>query len=250
MKKIITICCCVLILGACATKDYSPNDFKKYTAKQILAGGEETLAKGNYAGAVKYFEAIDALYPFDPEAKQGQLDVIYAYYKAEDYASALAAANRYIHLYPEGRNIDYIYYMKGIINFDKDNNVFRKLYPRKQEKLDTSNLREAFLSFSELIKKNPHSRYAKDAKMRMLYIRNTLAEHDLYIAKFYFERKAYVAAANRASYVVEHFEGVPQVKEALELMIKSYRALSLDKQANDALRVLKLNFPNAKGVKS
>lgn len=243
IQKKLSCCCAVLMLCACATKDYSPDTFKDYTAKQILQGGEQALVKRDYTEAVKYFEAIDALYPFDPEARQGQLKAIYAYYKAEDYASALAAASRYIHLYPEEEHTDYAYYMKGVINFDKNRSVLQKIYPRNPEKLDVSSLNEAFVDFSELLKKFPRSVYAKDAKKKMLYVRALLAEHDLYIAKFYFERKAYVAAANRASMIVKYFVGTVQVKEALKIMVKSYRALGLDKQANDALRILKLNFP-------
>jgi outer membrane protein assembly factor BamD len=243
IKKILCICFGALLISACAVKDYSPDSFKNYTAKQILKGGENAMAKRDFSEATRYFEAIDALYPFDPEAEKGQLDAIYAYYKAEDYASALAAASRYIHLYPEGEHTDYVYYMKGIVSFDKDRTFLQKLYPRKVESLDVSNLREAFFDFNELIKRFPHSVYAKDAEKRMLYIRNLLAERDFSIAKFYFDRKAYVAAANRASYVVQHFAGSYQVKDALRIMIKSYQALGLDKQADDAMRVFELNFP-------
>lgn len=246
MKKIIFILFCALIVNSCAVKDYSPKNFEKYTAKQILAGGKQALVKKDYSEAAKYFEAIDAIYPYSPEARQGQLDIIYAYYKAEDYASALAAASRYIHLYPEGSHTDYAYYMKGVVNFDKNRTVFQKLYPRKPENIDVSNLQAAFADFSELIKEFPRSRYANDAERRMVYIRNMLAEHELYIARFYFKRKAYMAAINRASNIVQHFERVPQTKDALKIMIKSYRALRLDKQANDTLRIFKINFPNDK----
>ena len=149
MKKILSICFGLLIISSCAVKEQGSSSFKNYTAKQILAGGEHALAKRNYSEAVKCFEAIDALYPFDLEAQQGQLEVIYAYYKAEDYASTLAAANRYIHLYPEGKHTDYAYYMKGMANFDKERTVLHKIYPRKPEKLDVANLHEAFLVFGD-----------------------------------------------------------------------------------------------------
>jgi outer membrane protein assembly factor BamD len=242
IKKSLLICFCVLGISACATKDYSPNSFKDYTAKQILQKGKNALIKKDYTEATKYFEAIDALYPFDPEAEQGQLSIIFAYYKAEDYASALAASNRYIHLYPEGEHADYAYYMKGLVNFDKDRPLLQRIYPRRLESLDVTNLHEAFLNFGELLKRFPKSIYAKDAEKRMFYVRNLLAEHELQIAKFYFDHKAYVAAANRASYIVKHFVGASQIRDALKIMIKSYRFLNLDKQANDAERVLKINF--------
>lgn len=243
IEKKLFICFCALMISACSTRDYGSSVFQNQTAKQILKGGEQAVAKGDYSGATKYFEAIDALYPFDPEAKQGQLDVIYAYYKAEDYASALAAADRYIHLYPEGEQTDYAYYMKGVINFDKDRTFLQRLYPRKPECLDVSNLREAFINFGALIKRFPKSKYVKDSEKRMLYVRNLLADHELYIARFYFKRKAYIASSNRASYIVKHFTGAPQVKDALKIMVKSYQALGIKKQADDARRILNLNFP-------
>ena len=243
MKKILLVSLCLLMVVACSHKDYGSSDFKSYTAAQILKGGERALAKGDFTAAVKYFEAIDALYPFDPEARQGQLNSIYAYYKAEDHASALAAANRYIHLYPEGKNSDYAYYMKGIVNFDKDRGFLSSLYPRKPGYLDISGLKEAFANFAMMLKRFPKSVYAKDAEKRMLYIRGLLAENELYIAEFYFKRKAYIAAANRAGYIVKHFKGAPQVKEALKIMIKSYSELGATKQANDAFRIFKLSFP-------
>jgi outer membrane protein assembly factor BamD len=246
MKKInktLILGICLLGITSCAVKEYSPNSFEGYTAKQILEKGEKALAKRDYSEAAKYFEAIDALYPFDPEAEKGQLDTIFAYYKAEDYASALSAANRYIHLYPVGKHTDYAYFMKGIINFDKDRPLLQRVFPNKAGNLDVTNLQEAFFNFSELLRRFPQSVYAKDAEARMHYVRDLLAGRELQIAQFYYERKAYIAAANRASSVVKHFEGAPQIKEALKIMIKSYRFLNLDKQANDALKILKLNYP-------
>lgn len=241
-KKILLICWCILSISACAVKDHSPDSFKNYTARQLLRMGEVAVTKKNYNEATKYFEAIDALYPFDQEAEQGKLSVIYAYYKAEDYASALAAANRYIRLYPEGKHTDYVYYMKGVVNFVKDQTLLHKIYPRTPENLDVTNLRDSFIIFSEMLNRFPKSVYARDAAKKMVYARDLLAEHELNIARYYFERKAYIAAANKASYVVKHFTGAPQVKSALEIMVKSYRALGLAKQESDALRVLQLNF--------
>jgi outer membrane protein assembly factor BamD len=242
--KLLTVFLCSLLLISCATKDLDGEFFKNYTAKQLLNFGETAIAKNNFKDSIKYFEAIDSLYPFDPEAQQGQLDVIYAYYKTEDYASANAAANRYINLHPVDQHADYAYYIKGVINFEKDRSLLQKVYTRKLAELDPTNLQEAFTNFEDLIKKFPKSIYAKNSAKHMLYIRNLLAEHELQIANFYFERKAYVAAVNRASYIVKHIGNAPQVPEALKLMIKSYRALGAANQANNALRILQLNFPN------
>ncbi|EKE01972.1 MAG: hypothetical protein ACD_21C00014G0013 [uncultured bacterium] len=243
ISKTLLICAGVLMLTACATKDYSAESLKHYTAKQLLTTGEQALAKHNYKDSIKYLEAIDALYPFDPEAKQSQIDVIYAYYKAEDYASALGAADRYIHLYPSGEHTDYAYYVKGLVNFEKDRTWLQRIHPTHAEELDLSTLQDSFVDFETLIKLFPKSVYAKDAEKRMLHIRDLLASRELQTAKFYFDRKAYIAAANRASYIIKHLEGAPQVLDALKIMFKSYRALGAEKQANDVLRILQMNFP-------
>jgi outer membrane assembly lipoprotein YfiO len=234
---------CLFLLTACATKDHSPDSFKQFTSKQILAQGEQALSKKNYDDAIKCFEAIDALYPFDQEVKQGQLDVIYAYYKAGNYPAALAAASRYIHLYPEDSSVDYAYYMKGRINFDRDQTLLQKTSWWKTEELDVSNLNSAYVDFSELLVKFPGSKYAKDARRRMIYICNIAAEHELRIAKFYLDRKAYVAAINRASNLVKHYGRALQVKEALQIMMVAYQALGLDEQAKETRLIFNENFP-------
>lgn len=242
IQKIISVIFLAILLSACANSITGPEIFKNYSAKQILAGGEKELAKGDYKDSIKYFEAIDALYPFSPEAKQGDLDVIYAYYKAEDYAMALAAADRYTHLYPMDKHTDYAYYIKGMVNFDKDRTWLQKIHTSHTAELDLVSPKEAFANFSVLIELFPNSQYAPDARKRMLYIRSLLAKHEIVIAKFYLARHAYIAAANRASDIVKNFKGAPQTKEALQIMVESYTALGLTKQANDAAKILKLNF--------
>jgi len=246
ITKILLLCILVLGLVACASKDLGAEAYKNFSAKQILAQGEKQLAKNNYTQSIKRFEAIDALYPFDPEAQQGEIEAIYAYYKADDYPSALAAADRYIHLYPQGPHTDYAYYMKGLINFERDRTWLQKVYPKNPEQLDLSNLTEAFIDFNDLIRLFPNSVYAKDAQLRMFYIRDLLAKRELTVAQFYFSHKAYVAAANRASNIVKHYEGSPEVKDALIIMVKSYQELGSQKKADDTLRVLKINYPQAR----
>ncbi|MCL5260434.1 MAG: outer membrane protein assembly factor BamD [Gammaproteobacteria bacterium] len=243
--KIIFTCFLLVIITGCATEK-GLDAYKHMSAAQILALGEQNISKGNYSDSVKNFEAMDALYPFEKEAEQAQLDVIYAYYKAGDPASALAAADRYIHMHPRDVHTDYAYFMKGIVNFDRNRSWLQKLYAKNADELDLSNLREAFIDFNDLIKLFPDSKYAYDARLRMIYIRHLLALRELTVAQFYYDRGAYVAAANRASYVVKHFQGATEVRDALVIMVKSYRAVGADKQANDALRVLNVSYPGTK----
>lgn len=246
LLKLIFICSVFLILAACSNnKDPGASAFQNYTAKQLLVEGEAQLAKNNFQDAIKRFEALDALYPFNEEAKQGEIDIIYAYYKADDYPSTIAAADRYIHLYPDGAHTDYAYYMKGIAHFESDRNWLQRLYSENPEQLDLTSLQQAFINFNDLIKLFPNSIYVKDAQARMYYIRNLMAERELQVAQFYFRHKAYVAAANRASEIVKHYEGTPQVPAALKIMVDSYQALGATKQANDALKVLQTNYPKS-----
>lgn len=248
LTRNILILTALLILCGCATT--APfAAYKNKTAEQIYTEGESALAKGKYETASKSFEALDALYPFGPYSEQAQLDIIYAYYKNDDSVGALAAADRYIRLYPRNPNVDYAYYMKGLINFGRDHSWTKHFFHTNPANRDLSYLSESFNDFGELIETFPQSQYAPDARQRMIYIRNVMAQHSINVAEFYFERKAYVAAANRASDVVENFQGTPQVKTALVMMVKAYRALGEMDMANNALHVLELNYPNAKEVR-
>jgi outer membrane protein assembly factor BamD len=245
--KIFLLGCLAVLLSACAsTKDEGAYAFRNMTAKQILTEGETSLDKNNYTDAIKRFEALDALYPFAPEAQQGELDAIYAYYQTDDHASALGAADRYIHLYPQGTHTDYAYYMKGLVNTERERTWLQKIYSKNPEQFDLSHMRQAFIDFNELIRQFPDSPYVKDAQLRMIYIRNMMSKREFSVAQFYYDHKAYVAAANRAGNVVNHYQGSNEVAPALKLMVLSYRALGEEKQANDALRVLTINFPQEK----
>jgi len=243
-QMLVLLCSGILVfLNGCATKETGPDAFKNMTAQQIFAEGEKKLSQHSYQDATKRFEAIDALYPFDPEAEQSQVDAIYAYYKSDEIEEAITAADRYIHLYPQGTHTDYVYYMRGIMNFDRSKHWFQKWHPVKSEQRDLTYMQQSFVDFNELLSNFPHSVYAKDASERMLSVRNYIAQHELNVANFYFDRKAYVAAANRADYVVKHFPGAPQTFDALNLMLKSYREVGAEEQANDTLRILQLNYP-------
>jgi len=243
----ITILILALVIAGCATETKGGIDaFKGQSAKQIYDGGMQALGKKNYDAAVKNFEALEALYPFGKYAEPGQLNLIYAYYKNGDYDAASAVAGRYIHLFPSSPNVPYAYYMRGMSNFDKNTSWLNKIYVKDPALRDLSAFEQAYADFNELVNHYPNSRYAQDARTRLVYIRNLIARHELFVAQFYYDHEAYIAAANRANYIVAHFEGAPEVIDALKLMIKAYNKLGDTKSANDASRVLKLNYPNVK----
>jgi outer membrane protein assembly factor BamD len=249
MKKIlISLALGLLLIGlaGCAKKDVDPYAiYRNKTSDELFNGGEKALAHKKYDIAVKQFEALDAIYPFGPHAQQGQLDIIYAYYMNDDEASSTVAADRYIRLYPRGRNVDYAYYMRGIVGFNQGLSWLQKMVGVDPAPRDISTIQQSFSSFDMVVTQFPDSYYAPDAMVRMTYIRNLLARREVMTAQFYFEHQAYVAAANRASYVVQHFEGSPQVVKALAVMVKSYRALRLTQMANNTYAILQASYPQS-----
>lgn len=246
-KKVILVIISLLtiLLAGCKPTTLEQR-FKGMTSQTIYAGGEKALAKHQYSEAVKYFEGLEAIYPFGPYAQRGQRDIIYAYYKNNDPVSALAAADRYIHLYPQSANVDYAYYMKGLVNYERGRSWIQNAFKVDPAENDLAYMQQSFVDFNELVGRFPDSKYTPDARKRMIYIRNVLAKSELEAAQFYLRQKAYVAAINRASYIVKHFQGAPEVKSALIIMVKANRALGLKGPADQALKVLQTNYPNAK----
>ncbi|MDF2178202.1 outer membrane protein assembly factor BamD [Aliiglaciecola sp. CAU 1673] len=235
-----------LVLGACSS---SPDDEDIALANQgpqmLYDKAKENLANGNFNGAAKTLSTLDSRYPFGPYSHQVQLDLIYAYYKTNDQDQALAAIDRFIRLNPNHSDVDYVYYMRGLVNMDAESNLFQDLMGIDRADRDPTKSREAFNDFRQLIEKFPDSKYAPDAQKRMVYIKNRLAKYELAIARYYMKRQAYVAAANRGKYVLENFQDTPHLQEALELMVECYEQLKLPELKEHTLRTLKLNFPNS-----
>lgn len=246
------IVCMVLttLLSGCASnKNISPAydpSLDKYDAQQLLAMGEKSIAKGNPKDAIKYLHSLDVKYPFSPYARQALLDTIYAEYIQDNYGTTILAADRYIRVYPRGPDADYAYYMKALMNMGKGRDpVYRKLGVDPALR-DLSHINQAFADFTTIVRFFPDSPYAADSKARLVYLRNLLARHELLIGEFYYSKRAYIGAANRAAQLVEHYQGTPQVEDALVLMVKSYRAIGEDALADNALRMLNLNYPGRK----
>ncbi len=250
MKKLLPIILAACVLVGCSKKDVDPfKDYRNKTSSALFNDGEKALAKHDYINAAKNLEALDAVYPFGPQARQAQLDIIYAYYKGDNDDAAITAAERYIRLYPRGKDVDYAYYMKGIIGFTQGLSWLQKLVGVDPASADITNLKEAFIAFATLVQTFPHSIYTPDALKRMAFIRNSIANRQVSIADFYFQRQAYVAAANRAVNVVLHFQGAPSVVPALAIMVKCYRKLHLDKMAESTYRLLKNSYPQSQELK-
>ena len=215
-----------------------------WSASQIYTAGKTALREGDYEQAVKYFEILESRYPFGRYAQQAQLEVAYAYYKYDEPESAVAAADRFIKLHPRHPHVDYAYYLKGLVNFNRSSGLAERLFPQDPSTRDPGSARQAFFDFRELVQKYPDSRYAQDAAKRMHFLRTTLAKYELNVAQYYLRRGANVAAANRAKYVVEHYDGAPVMPDALIVLAEAYRKMGFEDLARDAERVLDANYPD------
>ncbi len=239
-KKLIITALAMLVLTACASKE---EKLAQSSEQQLYQTAQKALDRSNWEGAISYLEALEEHYPFGNYAEQGQLELIYAYFRNRDYELVIAAADRFIRLHPQHRNVDYAYYMRGVSSFYNDTGLFSFL-ATDVTKRDPGTAREAFDYFSQLLNRYPDSLYAPDARMRMLYLRNMLARYEIHVANYYFKRGAYLAAANRGRYVVENFQTTPAVPDGLAVMAQAYFLLGMTDHSENAARVLAKNFPD------
>jgi len=218
---------------------------KDWSANRFYFEAHESMTSGDYEKAIEYFEKLQARFPYDKHSMQAQIEVIYTYYKWEEPESAIAAADRFIKQHPRHPKVDYVYYMRGLVHYNKGQTIFSKIAPTDPSARDPKAMREAFQYFSKLVERFPKSKYSADARQRMLYTRNKLAEHELHVARFYIGREAFVAAAKRTSYVIENFQKTPAVKLAVEMQIEIYEKMGMEQLAADSRRVYEQNYSSA-----
>lgn len=217
-----------------------------WSAQKLYSEAKSEMADGGYEKAIKYFEILEARYPYGRYAQQAQLEVAYAYYKSSEPASAIAACERFIKLHPNHPSVDYAYYLKGLVNFNEDQGILGALANQDLSERDPKAARDAFDSFKELATRFPDSKYAADAVARMKYLVNALASHELHVARYYFKRGAYVAAVNRCQSALKQYPQAPTSEEALLLMAKAYETMGMSDLRDDTLRVLQKNFPDSR----
>jgi outer membrane protein assembly factor BamD len=211
---------------------------------ELYQRGVDALDVGNNDLATRSFERLISRFPFGPYTEQSQLNLAYAQFKANKPDDAYSTINRFIKTYPTHRHIDYAYYLRGLINFDRSGGFLERYVGENMTKRDQANMHQSFDDFGALVSRYPQSRYTADGRQHMIYLRNMMAQSELNIALFYLKRNAYVAASNRAKSIIETYPQTPQVGDALAVMVESYRKLGQDKLADDSERVLKLNYPD------
>ena len=233
----------LLVTGSCGLLPEQVDKTKDWSPSQLYSAAKEAMSGKNYEQAIDYFEKLEARFPFGKYAQQAQLEIAYAYYKYDEPDSAIAAADRFIKINPRHPNVDYAWYLKGLTNYTRGQSLVDKLIPQDKSERDLQTMRAAYDDFDELVKRFPNSKYVTDSAQRMVHLRNSMASYEIHVADFYMRRGAYVAAANRAAIVIEDYQRTPAVPDALVIMARAYRKLGVDNLADDALRVLALNYP-------
>ncbi|MDE3020637.1 MAG: outer membrane protein assembly factor BamD [Pseudomonadota bacterium] len=235
-----------LLLTSCASvpTDNNPNA----SASELYNNAVKLLQDGSYTAAITEFQTLQARYPYGIYATQAQLDIAYAYYKQDDEQSASDACDNFIKLHPNNKNVDYAYYLKGLANFNYHRSLVDRLTNQDMALRDPKETKASFFAFKTLVTQFPQSRYAPDAKKRLIFLVNSLARYDISVGRYYLRRGACVAAANRAKYVLLNYPETSQTENAMILLAQAYRKLGLTHLASDSLKVLNQNFPDNKAI--
>lgn len=239
----------VLFLGGCGLLPEQIDETRGWSAAKLYAEAKSELGSGGYENAIKLYEKLESRYPYGRFAQQAQIEIAYAHYKNDEPALAIAAADRFIKLHPNHPSVDYVYYLRGLANFNEDLGMLGLVSNQDLTERDPKAAREAFDAFKELAVRFPNSKYAPDAVQRMNYLVNALASHEVHVARYYMKRGAYVAAANRAQYALKTYPQAPANEEGLLIMVKAYDALGMTELRTDAERVMLKNFPNSAYLK-
>src|ERR1700752_1015886 len=228
---------CVVLLAVSGCKTHREKQEKKLTPEALYKKAHKSLNSYDFNGAIKSYEQLTARFPFTDEARQARLCLIYSYYPAGEGESATDAAETFIRENPTHPRVDYAWYVKGLVDFERTPNAIERLFRADLTKRPPSTARKAFAAFKTVVEQYPKSEYAHDALQRMIYLRNRLASYEVHVARYYFKRGAYVAAAQRAKGAIEQYDGAPAVREALGIMIESYDRLNLQPLAAEARQV-------------
>ncbi|HTD91516.1 MAG TPA: outer membrane protein assembly factor BamD, partial [Burkholderiales bacterium] len=249
LQRIVAVFTALILgwmLAACGGLEDKTDETKGWSAQKLYAEARAALDSRGYEKAVGYYQKLEGRYPYGRFAQQAQLEMAYAYYKDKDPAGAVTAAERFIKNHPNHPNVDYLYYLKGLANFNDDQGIVGYISNQDMTERDPKAARDSFDAFKELVAKFPDSKYAPDSIERMNYLVNALAAHEVHVARYYLLRGAYVAVANRVQYSLKTYPQAPANEEGLLLLVKAYDALGMKDLRSDAERVMQKNFPDSK----
>jgi outer membrane protein assembly factor BamD len=241
---VLLIASVLAVLAGCGSLN-TDDETIGWSAQRLYGEAKDAMADKDWEKAVRYLEKLEARYPYGRYAQQAQLEVAYAYWKDNERASAIAAADRFIKMYPNHANVDYAYYLKGLINFNDNTGLLSWLTTPDMTDRDPKAAREAFMALREVVTRFPESRYAEDAGARMRYLLNALAWHEVHVARYYMKRGAYIAAANRAQHAIKNYPQAPALEEAVFVLVRAYDALGMAELRDAAARVMRTNFPDS-----
>lgn len=232
--------------SACSLLPEQSDETTGWSASKLYLEAKKELANGIYYDkAIRYLEKLEARYPFSTYAQQAQINVAYAYYCLKDQFLALDAIDRFIKLHPNHINVDYMYYLRGLVNFNNQNVIFDFFTNQDHTERNLQTAHDSFIAFQMLTTRFPNSIYTPDAILRMKYLLNAMAQYNLHIARYYFRRHAYIAAVNRAQFTIKEYQNTLLFEEALYIMMRSYEALGQTKLFNDTKRLIQINYPNS-----
>src|SRR5450830_180830 len=234
-----------LSLSACGLLPDKVDETANWSAPRLYSEAKDEMNSGGYDKAIKYFEKLESRYPFGTYAQQAQMDIAYAHYRQGEQPEALAAIDRFIKLHPNHPNVDYMYYLRGLINFNDRTSIFDTFTDQDNTERDPKAVRDAFDSFKLLAERFPESSYTPDAMARMKYLVNSMAQYDVHVARYYYRRGAYVSAVNRSQSAIKDYPDTPAVEEALFIMMRSYEAMGQKQLRDDTERVIQATYPNS-----
>ncbi|HTV52101.1 MAG TPA: outer membrane protein assembly factor BamD [Steroidobacteraceae bacterium] len=242
-RTVLVLClaCSLAVVTGCKSND---RKLANLGPEQLYKMAHTRLTDYDYKGAIKLYENLTARYPFTAQARQARLDLIYAYYRQGESESATDAADTFIRENPTHPRVDYAWYIKGLVDFDKAPNAIEHLFHADLTKRPPTNARKSFEAFRTVVEQYPKSAYAYDAHQRMVYLRNRLANYEVHVADYYMRRGAYVGAAQRANRCIEEYDGAPATRQALQIMIAAYTRLGLKDRAEEVRQVYAYNFAN------
>tara|TARA_Y100000746_G_C15466717_1_gene434253 strand:- start:1957 stop:2829 length:873 start_codon:yes stop_codon:yes gene_type:complete len=232
----------ILFVSACSSNEEMPDE--RLIEKELYDQAQSRLKSESYSTAIMSLEALESRFPFGRYAEQAQAELIYAYYMNSQFEASQSAAERFINLHPRHSHTGYAYYMKGLAAFTDDSGLFSRYFQSDLEKREVVMAQTSFDELSEFISRYPQSNYVSHAKQRMIYLKNLLAKHEMYVADFYMQRGAYLAAIGRSKYVIEHLPNTPQTPYALSILVEAYDLLGYEDLKKRNLNILTSNYPD------
>jgi outer membrane protein assembly factor BamD len=246
MRFSLLVVIAALMVGCASDID---DETAGWSAQRLYGEAKDAMASKDWLRAIKYLEKLEARYPYGRFAQQAQLEIAYANWKEGERASGIAAVDRFIKMYPNHANADYAWYLKGLINFNDQYGMMSQLTTPDMSDRDPKSTRDSFAAFREVVTRYPDSKYASDAAARMRYLVNALASHEVHVARYYMKRGAYLAAANRAQYAIQHYPEAPAIEEAVFVLVLAYDRLGMSDLRDAADRVMRTNFPDSRYFK-